>query len=71
LLWVSFFLTILGFKLRASHLLSRCSTTWPTPPAVPCFGFLEAIFVYVLLKPTYCGSIGSIVSIFCTYTFLI
>jgi hypothetical protein len=27
------FLTVLGFKLRASHLLGRYSATCPTPPA--------------------------------------
>jgi hypothetical protein len=27
-------LVVLGFELRASHLLHRCSTTWVTPPVL-------------------------------------
>jgi hypothetical protein len=32
------FLVVLLFKLRASHLLDRCSTTSVTPPALFCIG---------------------------------
>jgi hypothetical protein len=28
----NFFLMVLGFELRASQLLGRCSTTWVMPP---------------------------------------
>jgi hypothetical protein len=31
-----FFFAVLGFELRASHLVGRCSTPWATPP-VPYF----------------------------------
>jgi hypothetical protein len=37
LLLLSSFFFLLGFELRASHLLGRCSTTWATPPALPFF----------------------------------
>jgi hypothetical protein len=37
-----FFLnSVLGFELRASHLLGRWSTTWATPPALLCVGFFQ------------------------------
>jgi hypothetical protein len=34
-----YFLQYLGFELRASHLLCRCSTTWDMPPAQFCFRY--------------------------------
>jgi hypothetical protein len=30
---------VLGFELRTSHLLGRCSITWATPPALLCWVF--------------------------------
>jgi hypothetical protein len=30
------YIPVVGFELRASHLLSRHSTTWATPPALLC-----------------------------------
>jgi hypothetical protein len=36
---LSFLLAILGFELKASHLLNRYSTTWVTPPALFCTGY--------------------------------
>jgi hypothetical protein len=36
-----FFFLVLGFKLRASHLQVRCSTTWVTPPALFCDGYFQ------------------------------
>jgi hypothetical protein len=31
-----FFPGVMGFELRTSGLLDKCSTTWATPPAPPC-----------------------------------
>jgi hypothetical protein len=43
LLWVwrCLCLEVLGFALRASHLLVRCSTAWGTPPALFALAVLE------------------------------
>jgi hypothetical protein len=34
-----FFLSVLGYELRASPLLGRHSTTWGTPPTLFCIGY--------------------------------
>jgi hypothetical protein len=34
-----FIFGVLGFELRALHLLGRQSSTWPTPPALFCVGY--------------------------------
>jgi hypothetical protein len=36
LMWFFFFLAVLEFELRASHVLGRCSITWATLPALIC-----------------------------------
>jgi hypothetical protein len=35
------FLVVLQFELRASHLLGRCSTVWPMPPALSALVILK------------------------------
>jgi hypothetical protein len=45
---VLFFLVVLGFGLRALHLLGRCSTTSAMPPALYCFSyFLERVLHFL------------------------
>jgi hypothetical protein len=36
-----FFFAVLGIELRVSHLLSRCSTTWSTLPALLCVAYFQ------------------------------
>jgi hypothetical protein len=38
----------MGFELRASHFLHRCSTTWATPSTLFCFIF--QVGSYILLS---------------------
>jgi hypothetical protein len=33
--------SLLGFKLRALHLLGKCYTTWPMPPPLFCFSYFS------------------------------
>jgi hypothetical protein len=40
-LFCFFFFALLGFELRASCLLDRCSTTWATPPALGLLKWLN------------------------------
>jgi hypothetical protein len=56
-IFCSHFFPVLGFELRASPLVGKCSTTWATLPAHYCFLFLTynhctlgciMIFTYVL-----------------------
>jgi hypothetical protein len=52
----SFFLcAVLGFKLRASCLLGRCSTTWATSPAEKriVFWLKRFLFLKTILKLVY------------------
>jgi hypothetical protein len=35
------FFAVLGFELRASHMLSRCSTTWVNLPVLFCVGYVR------------------------------
>jgi hypothetical protein len=44
LLFVFFVLSVLGFKLRVSCLLGKCSTAWATPPTIFGFGFFSLFF---------------------------
>jgi hypothetical protein len=51
----SFFLAVLGFELRAPHLLGRHFPTWTTPPALFCVGYFPdrvlRRFVWAGFKP--------------------
>jgi hypothetical protein len=59
-----FVFAAVGFELRASHLLGKHSTTWPTPLALSCWLFLREglpFYAGVCLDhyPPVCASSGS------------
>jgi hypothetical protein len=69
--FLGFFLVVLGFELRASHLLHRFSPTWVTEPA-PSNPFLFSLplpFGYVIL-PAYYLPFQSFLSLSKSKTFL-
>jgi hypothetical protein len=70
--WFLFLVVVLGFELRASHLLERCSTTW-YPQSVLLsvtigIGFYNFILIFLDSNPSVYASHGTGMKGICHHT---